>query len=273
MKNYTSKFLKSVAIFYLGFPVFYIVVSALLFDVPASRCLGILLSPGYYLLSIFAILVGYALWEMKRWSWYGFVTVNILVVYENAVIASEVGETHHKLAAFFFSVFLLLLMGYRVSKEIRVPYFFPKIRWWESNPRYRLTAPVRLTKKGGAAMDGQILDLSLTGCFIKLRGDLQQHDAVDLAFTLFGFLVECQGVVVWRTQSTVTHPKGVGVKFLPLLRPQRRALRQIVQRLRKIARLYRRSRYLLNPEEFLRRLQEIETKGPGRRRREGLKIS
>ncbi|MCM2321726.1 MAG: PilZ domain-containing protein [Oligoflexia bacterium] len=272
MKSYTSKFLKSVAVFYLGFPVFYIFLCALLFDVPAKNCLGILLAPGFYILSIFAIIVGYALWEMRRWAWYGFIVANILIAYENAVVVNEFGETHHKALAFVASVLLLLLVSLRVSKEIRVPYFFPKIRWWESNPRYRLAAPAKLVRKDGVTIEGQILDLSNTGCFIKLRGELPQDEVVGLSFSIFGCSVDCQGVVVWQTQSTVTNPKGIGVKFLPLFRPQRRALRQIVERLRKIARLYRRSRYLLNQDEFMRRLQEIETKGAVKRTRMGLKI-
>jgi hypothetical protein len=67
--------------------------------------------------------------------------------------------------------------------------------------------------------------------------------------------------VVWRTQSTVTHPKGVGIKFRLESKQQRRVLRQITTRLRKIASLYRRSRYLMSQDEFLKRLDELERHG------------
>ena len=65
MKQYISKFLKSVALFYMGFPIFYIVVATLLFDLPAAACARVLLSPWYYILSGLAIAVGYGFWEMN----------------------------------------------------------------------------------------------------------------------------------------------------------------------------------------------------------------
>lgn len=263
MKRYTSRFLKSVALLYLGFPFLYVLFCAVLFDIPMQACFRVLLSPFYYLLSIFAVAVGYGLWEVRRWGWYAFVITNVLIAYESAVLVNEYGETHHKLLSFLASLGFLLVISYRVGREIRVPYFFPKIRWWESNPRYRLSVPAKISRMG-TEMEGQILDLSLGGCFLKVRSDLPQDEYVTLDFKVFGYEIRCQGIVVWRTQSTVTHPKGVGIKFTQLTRQQRRVLAQVNRRLKKIAALYRRSRYLLNQEEFLKRLQEIETQPPGR---------
>jgi Tfp pilus assembly protein PilZ len=139
-----------------------------------------------------------------------------------------------------------------------VPYFFPNIRWWESDPRYRLSVPATLERTDMPFLAGDILDLSMGGCFMKLRSDLKQDEKVSICFTIFHVTVRCEGTIVWRTQSTVTHPKGVGVKFMELDRDQRRALKIITRRLKRISDFYKRSRYLLNQEEFVRRLQELE---------------
>ena len=258
MKLYISRFLKSVAFFYISFPLSYLVIAALLFDVPAANCMSVLLSPGYLLVSLLSVLTGYALWEMRRWGWYLFVADGFLIAYLNAVVVTDYGESHHKVVAFFVSVLVQLAVAYRVGREIRVPYFFPKIRWWESNPRYRLSVPVKLARMG-SEIDGQILDLSMGGCFVKVRNDVALDELLSVSFEIFTFKVECQGTVVWRTQSTVTHPKGVGIKFRPHTKPQKRALKQVTLRLRKIAALYRRSRYLMSQEEFLKQLQELES--------------
>ncbi|OFZ54608.1 MAG: hypothetical protein A2428_06105 [Bdellovibrionales bacterium RIFOXYC1_FULL_54_43] len=259
MKQYTSKFLKSIAVVYLAFPVLHILLAGVLFDIPFNLCIGILLSPFYYVVASAAVAVGYGLWEMRRWAWYLFVITNFLIGYENAVMANLYGESHHKVLAFLGSVVVLILVTYRVGREIRVPYFFPKIRWWESDPRYRLSVPVSLNRRIGEVIEGEIMDVSMSGCFVKLRGDLDIDEDVSVGFSVFGYLVNCHGTVVWRTQSTVTHPKGIGIKFRNLGRTEKRHLRAINRRLRKIAALYRRSRYLLNQEEFLKRLQEIES--------------
>ncbi len=269
MKQYTTRFLKSVAVFYLAFPVAYVLIAAVMFDIAAAQCLRILLSPSYYFVSLMAVAVGYGLWEMKRWAWYILIVVNILTGYLNAIFANDYGESHHKALAFVASILGLAIITYRVAREIRVPYFFPKIRWWESNPRYRLSVPVKIFRETSAAVPsgpvpateiaGEILDISAGGCFIKLRSELKQDEKVNLNFTVFGQAVECEGVIVWRTRSTVTHPKGVGVKFNVVTRAQRRTLRVVNQRLRKIAAFYRSSRYLLSQEEFIKRLEQLES--------------
>jgi hypothetical protein len=273
MKRYTSKFLKTVAVCYMAFPPLYIILAAILFDIPANLCVSVLLSPFYYIVALAAVLTGYGLWEMQRWSWYLFIASNILITYENAKLVSEYSATHHKFLAFLTSIFLLAALIYRVGREIRVPYFFPKIRWWESNPRYRLSVPVKVNRKAATASEpfqAEILDLSLGGCFVKIRTDIAQDETVGLEFAVFGFPLRCDGTIVWRTASTVTHPKGIGVKFVFLDKVQRRTLRSITRRLKKIAQLYRTSRYLMNQEDFLKRLEEIE--GGNSDRGQGLKV-
>jgi hypothetical protein len=243
----------------MAFPALYLLFAALLFDIPLNQCLRLLLSPSYYLLSLLAMLAGYGLWEMRRWAWYLFLATNIFMVYGNAVLVSNYGESHNRVLAFIFSVVVVIALIYRMAREIRVPYFFPKIRWWESNPRYRLVVPTSVRRDSGESFAAEILDLSMGGCFVKLRNDLGEHEALALEFSIFGQPVKALGTVVWRTQSTVTHPKGVGVKFGPLPRIERRTLRAINIRLKKMTAFYRSSRYLISPEEFFKRYQSLQT--------------
>lgn len=264
MKRYISRSVKTVAYCFLAFPLFYILFAAMLFNIPASNWVRVLLAPSYYLLCLFAMITGYALLEVRRPAWYLFLITNVFMFYENALLVTEYGETEHKVMSFITAVLMQALLTVRVAREIRVPYFFPKIRWWESDPRYRLSVPVKIKRKDGKEMDGDILDLSLGGCFVKLRSDIDLYESVSTQFQVFGFNIKCEAVVVWRTQSTVTHPRGIGLKFEQLPRTERRSLRQVNQRLKKIAALYRRSRYLLNQEEFFKRIEEIE-KAPNKR--------
>jgi uncharacterized membrane protein (DUF2068 family) len=258
VKKYSSRTLKSVAFLYMAFPGAYILFTALLFDMPAQQCVRILLSPSYYVLSLIAVIAGYGLWEMKRWSWYVFLFATILMVYANAVYVSAYGESHHKAAAFIISILIDIGLIFRVGREVRVPYFLPKIRWWESNPRYKLVAAARITREDGTSFEGEILDLSMGGCFLKLKQELNQDEPISIRFEVFGHSVECAGSVVWRTQSAVTHPKGIGLKFSLLPRSQKRTLRAITHRLRKIAAYYRSARYLVNQDDFNQRLEELQ---------------
>lgn len=249
----------------MGFPITYISFAMILFDIPADRIVSLLLSPFFYLVCILSVTSGYALWEMKRWAWYLFICTNVLIGYGNALLVSDYGMSQHKALAFVASIGFLVLLVYRVAREIRVPYFFPKIRWWESNPRYRLSVPAKVVQKTQAgplpSFEGQILDLSLGGCFVKVRNEVGQDESLEVSFTVFGYRITCEGKVVWRTQSTVTHPRGVGVKFTTIERGERRKLKLITKRLKKISSFYRRARYLMNQEDFEKNLVSLETEG------------
>ncbi len=244
----------------MAYPVTYLVAAALLYDIPASSCLSILLSPGFQLLSLVSVIAGYGLWEMLRWSWYLFLVSLVASAYFAAILALDYGESHHRALAYFLSILGLVALAIRVSRELKVPYFLPSIRWWESNPRYKLSAQANLSRtEGNETVPGEILDLSLGGCFVKLRSNLKLNESVRVDFTLFGQAVQAEGLVVWTTESAVTHPKGVGIKFSSLPKPQRKLLKAMTRRLKQISRLYRRSRYLMSQEEFSARIEELRT--------------
>jgi len=262
VKRYTSRFLKTAAFLYMVFPIAYVLATAMLFDIPMASCVRLLLSPFYYVVSLLAVAAGYGLWEMYRWSWYLFIVADVFIGYQTALVMSQYSESHHKILGFVIAILSILFIAFRVSREVRVPYYFPKIRWWESNPRYRLAVQSSVLRTvSEQSVAGEILDLSASGCFIKLRADLKSDEPVKVRFQVFKLAVDCDGVVVWRSESTVTHPKGAGVKFTDLSRQDRRSLRLITKRLKEIAHLYRTSRYLLTQEEFLKKLERIESQG------------
>lgn len=262
MKQYSSRILKTIAALYVGFPVSYLVLAAILFNISAENGIKLLLTPFYWMLSTFAVIAGVGLWEMRRWSWYVFAVTNVFVIYENAVVLSEYSAAFHGAIAFLISASVLAAVTYQVAREIRVPYFFPRIRWWESNPRYRLSVPVVMRRKDGSVIEGDILDISVGGCFVKLHSDLLQDESLSLNFSFYDMPISCNGIVVWRTHSTVTHPKGIGIKFEPLNRTDRRSLRIVSRRLKQISILYRKSRYLLAPEEFQKQFERLERYDP-----------
>jgi PilZ domain len=259
VKRYISRFLKIVAGFFLLFPLLYIFLAAILFDIPFQKGVGILFTPTYLIVAFVVALAGYGIREMQRWSWYVFIFSQVLLSAENALLLHSYAESHNKVIAYAFSLLIQGLLIYEINRELRVPYFFPKIRWWESNPRYRLSIPAVVVGKKEERIESEILDLSPLGCFAKLRMDLPQDTPVVIQFRIFNHEVNVDGAVVWLAKSAVTHPRGVGIKFLSASKDQRRALRKINRKLKKAGSLYRRYRYLLSQEEFLRRLEEIET--------------
>lgn len=260
MKQYATRFLKTVAMVYLAFPVVYLVLVTLLFKIPAQKLASILLSPFYYLVSILAVTAGFGLWEMRRWSWHVFLFTSFLIAYCNAIIATSYGSTGHPWEAFAISCLVVLFFTLRVAREVRVPYFLPKIRWWESNPRYRTHIPAELAHADSLedqTFSADIVDLSVKGAFVKIREDFKVGDVLELKFSMFGLKAEVIGTVVWCPQSAVTHPKGIGLKFGSMPRATRKTLKILDRRLKRIRAYYRTYRLLMSEEEFSEGMKKL----------------
>lgn len=257
MKEHTSKFLKTVAYLYLAFPVSYLLYAALIFDLPFAVCTRIFFTWSFWALSFLGIATGYGFKEMTRWSWNVFLVNSLFVAYSNALLVAKYSASQNKLLAFLASIALLVGLILRVGKEVKVPYFLPRIRWWETNPRYKLVVPVKV-ERSESGFEGEILDISMGGCFVKTRTDMEQNERILVRFTIFGEPMEIGGTVVWRTQSSVTHPKGVGVKFDALDKLQKRIMKAATHHLKRISSAQN-SRDRMTQEEFSKCMETLRT--------------
>ena len=236
MKKYATKTLRLIALLYCSLPVVYPIWLSLWFDIPGSRVLSLFLSLGYWFVILLAVISGFGVWEMKRWAWYVFIASNLFLIYENAFIVATYGDAKTSGIQFLAGVALIFAMVFRIGKELRVPYFLPEIRWWESDPARKLLIPVQIGVAGSEKpVDGDIMDLALGGCFVKCQHDLADDARVELKFTLFGYEITCPGNVVWKAASTVTHPKGMGVKFDTLGKVYKRRLRISTRKLKELS--------------------------------------
>ena len=240
MKQTVSGFFKFISLIYLTFPIVFGISVAILFDIPLSEMAPVFLSPFFYVVCAFAMLVGLGLWEVKRWSWHLCMFVNVLILYESAYIAAHFGSSHHKILALLFLGIVVTVFAYRVTAEIRVPYFFPRIRWWETGSRGFCDIPVTLKSQTGRLVQGAMMDLSMTGCFVKTAETFDGEDRVQVQFQYARQDFAGNGQILWRASSSVTTPKGLGLYFSRLERPQRRMLRVIVHRIKRQTRLSRR---------------------------------
>lgn len=261
MKVFLPSSLRVIAWAHVVFPVGYLLFVAIAFDVPLSSVGELLLSPGYYLVALASVVVGFGILEMRRWSLYAYFIANFMIAYETAYVAVALSESHNTILAYGVCLVGHAAIMVHVFRSLRVPYLYPKIQWWESNPRYQLSVPVQVKQSDSGSsknVKGKILDIGMKGCFIQLDVEVTHGSAVGLAFEVFGQTIECKGVVAWKTLATVTHPRGIGVKFERLQRHQKRRLRMAEQRLKRVLALYRRSRGKRENDDLLMRLDSLQ---------------
>lgn len=257
-RTYTSGVLRTLAYSWMAFPVAFLIYAATVLALNMAGLIKVILSPGFWFTAVICVVAGWGVLRIRWYGWYMFLFSNFLITYETAVDLAHYSVGNLKTVAFFATVALQALAIFIVGREVRVPYFFPKIRWWESDPRYKLSVQAKLVRDDKAEIEGEIMDLSLGGCFIKTHSYFTPDELLTLDFSLFERPVKCTGRVVWRTESTVTHPKGIGVKFEPLPKETVVCLKQATQKLRKLAQVYSQMTREKNWQEYLQREQRYQ---------------
>lgn len=244
----------------MSLPLTYLFYAALVMAVPMSGLVKILLSPWYWIVCALAVAAGRGILMIRWYGWYAFVLSNVTVSYETAVTLAYFSEGQLKFVVFLATALVQAMLIFLVGREIRVPYFFPRIRWWESDPRYKLSVPAKIVRADQTELEGEIMDISMGGCFIKTHHYFVPDEKVTLDFTLFERPLNCPGNVVWRTESSVTHPKGIGVKFEDVGKDTQHCLKEATLKLRKLARTYSQLTREKNWQEYLQREQRYQGK-------------
>jgi Tfp pilus assembly protein PilZ len=207
------------------------------YNLPFSRILSLFFSFVYIAHSVFAVFIGFALYRLKPYAWHAYVFHSIIMMAEQFYVGYRFAENHVVEIPITFMCLAILTMLLLLKRELRVPYFSPKIAWWESDPRYKISVPAQMTCSDHF-YKGDIMDISASGCFIKTKDPLKVDQEVQIKFSLFDHKFDFAGRIVWRTESGVTHPKGVGVRFTTLQKNVHADLRETVRKLKSLSRRF-----------------------------------
>lgn len=220
-----------------SFPLSYVLLMGTFYNLPFARIMTIVFSFVYITHSIFAIFVGFALYRLRPYAWHFYVFHSVIMIGEQFYMAYRYAENHVVEIPLVFMCVSILVVLFLLKIELRVPYFSPKIAWWESDPRYKISVPTQMTCSDHF-YKGDIMDISASGCFIKTKDPLKVDQEIHIKFSLFDHKFDVTGRVVWRTESGVTHPKGVGLRFTALERNVQADLRETVRKLKNLSRRY-----------------------------------
>lgn len=260
--SYTTRTLRAISYLWMSMPLTYLLYAKLVIAANTKGVVAILLSPSYWAVSALAFAAGRGILLIRWYGWYAFILSNITLAYITAVTLAQYSARESEVLVFLATGLVQLSLIFLVGREIRVPYFFPKIRWWESDPRYKLSVPVKIIRPDKSELEAEIMDISLGGCFMKTHHYFLTDELVVLNFTLFERPLNCPGKIVWTTESTVTHPRGIGIKFEPLDKDTTYCLKQATEKLRKLARAYSQMTRERNWQEYLQREQQFQNKKP-----------
>jgi hypothetical protein len=169
-----------------------------------------------------------ALLSVKRWGWYLFLGCSAaLIAYTAGSYA--VSPSYLLFVIVLADIALMATAGVVFRKHVMAPYYSPRPRWWETEPRYKVEAYARV-KVGEAVVSGEILDISRNGFFATFILDLAVGKTYSMHLKCLRHTIDVEGKIMRKSRMSEPH-EGYGVMFSKMNADQRATLDGIITEL------------------------------------------
>jgi len=166
---------------------------------------------------------GFAIYKCRSWSYPVFISVTFWTVFENFRSWQQFPEIIDLPVLMGAYAVNILLVGYFLIPAVRMTYFNPKLRWWESQPRYEIHVDGQVGA-GGESRSCHVANLSEGGVFIESDNPFPTGQLVNIDFKFLEIPFHMQGRVVYRKPDG----RGCGIQFATT-REMKRKLRRFIK--------------------------------------------
>ena len=126
-------------------------------------------------------IAGIAILAVKKWSLPVFLSIEIFVFINNIGYLHTLLDTHQYIMFSSFIIFGFLnitIVVYLLIPAVRIAYLDPRVRWWETHPRYQTDIDCTISNN----LVGKIQNISLSGVFITSINHLELDSLVTVEF-------------------------------------------------------------------------------------------
>jgi len=176
-------------------------------------------------LSLSTLFVAYGVVRVTRWGYWLFMI--------HSVLFSTFLISHWEFMATPLSIFgwlavpvLVAMSVALLGKEIRAPYFNPRLRWWERARRQKVHISAEF-QIDGVLFEGEILDMSVSGCFATVDAYLEPGLILFMRVKHFDQDLKLLAKVVRIDRNS----KGVGLCFPDAGSFEKREIRDLLESL------------------------------------------
>jgi hypothetical protein len=157
------------------------------------------------------VIGGLLIYSCKKWSYYLYLAImTIPFIYS---YLSWQSQPNQNLGAYLIAFYLinLVVVGYFVLPQVRLVYFDPRLRWWETKPRYKAEFETAITWVDKTAK-GEIKNISEGGIFVQTELPINVNGRVNLNFQYNKTDHNFTGEVVYVNKNS--NPTGYGISLI-----------------------------------------------------------
>jgi c-di-GMP-binding flagellar brake protein YcgR len=168
-----------------------------------------------------------AVFSVKRWGWYLFLGASAVLIGYN-VFVYTLSPRYNLPLLILYNLALAVVSGIFFRKHVIAPYFNPRLRWWETEPRYGIDIAVDILRNAGA-LSAQLLDISESGCFLTTDHKLRVGRTYSLHIRCMQLKAAVSGKVM-RTAAAygAGTTTGYGMMFVGMNEEHKRQLYALV---------------------------------------------
>lgn len=190
-----------------------------------------LLWTDWVILGLFPV-VAVGIYKVRRWGWYLFICFSVLLISYNLIVYYFLNPHYSLETILFFILIITGMSAFFLRKHVYAPYFNPRLRWWETAARYRVTLNTTILTSDGAK-ECNTLDISETGCFVNDKAELTEGSHVWLKINCKETEIRCFGKVVRKT-GPKEKCAGYGIMFQDISKETKEKVRHLIWSLERL---------------------------------------
>lgn len=195
-----------VAILQFSSPLIYILVAAIFYRLSFELTVSAIfsLTPRLRLFEIFAlpILIGATVMLTRRLGYYAVVLGSSYLLIRGVFEAVTSKVIDPVFPAMISNVACLIMIGILLRPKNKSIYFDPKLRWWESKPRYVTNFPASIIRKNGTPLSATLQNIANGGGGVEANSKtVQVGDLVDIEFQYEGQTYRIKSSVAWTREA------------------------------------------------------------------------
>ncbi len=176
-----------------------------------------------------SLIAGFAVYSVKKWSYPVFLVCMAWLTYQMLSTFSP----HIRFSLLLLTIILpmiinILYVSYILLPNVRAAYFDPRLRWWETKPRYIFSTEMSI-EENGKLTAAQITNISEGGIFAIVSVPVEPNTVVNLKFVILENPIELKAKIVYRKPDGASH----GLQFFEMNRNQKLLMKKTIAKLAK----------------------------------------
>lgn len=174
-----------------------------------------------------SFVAGIAVYSVKKWSYPVFYLAMAWITFEIFHNQSKGMDTLSTIQTVVLPMsFNMAYCLYFMLPSVRAIYYNPRLRWWETKPRYMYSMTVRVIVNG-MIEDAQMDNISEGGILAKLPMTLDQYSTLNIHMMLDGTDIHTKAKVAYRRDDGVFH----GLQFVDMTKEQKKYMAKFIRKL------------------------------------------